>query len=160
MMPIQDHKVLTPELDQEIRKAMQEWNIPQTALLYMDEAHVIQRITLNGTPVLRKVARCKWSVKMYGPQEDHGSMETAFNIAQLADYLTAYAVNLCLKRAGKSWTMPVREVLPDFCLYIDDPLGDSAKCSVADIASHRTGIGAWPVAHLKRDNIVSASGMC
>jgi CubicO group peptidase (beta-lactamase class C family) len=159
MRPIQDHKILTAELDQEIRHAMQKWNIPQAALLYMNEFNILQRVTLSGKQVMRKLRRCKWSVKMYGPKENRGSMETAFNIGQVADFFTAYAIHLCLKRAHLGWTTLVRDILPDFCLYIDDPNGDSARCTLADIASHRSGIGAWPVAlgHATRDNIVSAA---
>jgi hypothetical protein len=71
---IQNHRVLTSELDEEIRKAMQEWMVSQCALLFMEEMHVVQRAMLDGKHILRKLKRCKWSVKMYGPQEHRGTM--------------------------------------------------------------------------------------
>lgn len=79
-------------------------------------------------------------------------MQTAYNIGQVADYFTAYALHLCLKRAHLPWTTPVKDILPDFNIG-----PQSSECTLADLASHRAGIGAWPVVigHATRDNIVS-----
>ena len=163
IMPITGHRVLTPELDADIRKAMQEWSIPRAVLLYMDEIPVEQHIHLDGKRLVRRTRRGKWTVKMYGPQERRASMEvsksdaqlmeTSFNIGQVADFFTAYAVRLCLKRAGKQWTMRVQEVLPEFRISNDSD--KSAECTLADLASHRTGVRAWPGLDPDRNDIVS-----
>jgi CubicO group peptidase (beta-lactamase class C family) len=128
------------ELDRYIANVLAQWRIPGIAIA----------VVRNDSTLVAK----GYGVRELG-KPDRVDENTVFDIASLSKSFTATATAILVDRGVLRWDDPVRRYLPDLVLP-NDTL--TAKATVRDFLSHRTGIDPanmmWVPTALTRDEVL------